>query len=237
MQLAALTPDVVTSLPVDRLALDLVRAMVVDSDPATFFHNRESVRRELENGPWAAAAGKTHHQAACAYEEAFAWLQHHGLVAPEPSQSGSDWFFITRRGRDVLADSEGLARLRAAERLNVDLHHLIAERVRAQYLLGEFELAALLALREVEIQVRKRAKATESDIGVKLMRHAFGEKGPLRNPKLDPGEATATMELFAGAIGVFKNPPSHRQVDFNDPTLASEVILLADLLLRMLDGA
>lgn len=44
------------------------------------------------------------------------------------------------------------------------------------------------------------------------------------------------MTLFRGAIGVSKNPVSHRQVDYADPTLASEVVLLADLLLRMLDG-
>jgi hypothetical protein len=43
------------------------------------------------------------------------------------------------------------------------------------------------------------------------------------------------MALFWGAIGVFKNPPSHRQVNYQDPTQAAEVILLADLLLRMLD--
>jgi hypothetical protein len=43
------------------------------------------------------------------------------------------------------------------------------------------------------------------------------------------------MNLFQGAIGVFKNPPSHRQVDYADPILASEVVLLADLLLRLLD--
>jgi hypothetical protein len=36
-------------------------------------------------------------------------------------------------------------------------------------------------------------------------------------------------------IGIVKNPSSHRQVDFDDPTLASEVVLLADLLLRLLD--
>jgi hypothetical protein len=45
------------------------------------------------------------------------------------------------------------------------------------------------------------------------------------------------MALFWGALGVFKNPPSHRQVEFDDPTLASEVIFLADLLLRLLDRA
>jgi hypothetical protein len=35
---------------------------------------------------------------------------------------------------------------------------------------------------------------------------------------------------------LFKNPSSHRQVDFADPTVASEIVLLADLLLRMLDA-
>ena len=43
------------------------------------------------------------------------------------------------------------------------------------------------------------------------------------------------MELFAGAIGTFKNPSSHRQVDYNDPTEASEIVMLADLLMRILD--
>jgi uncharacterized protein (TIGR02391 family) len=67
------------------------------------------------------------------------------------------------------------------------------------------------------------------------MREAFREGGKLANPDLDPGERVGVMELFAGAIGTFKNPPSHRQVDYADPTEASEVILLADLLMRLLD--
>jgi uncharacterized protein Ymh len=38
-----------------------------------------------------------------------------------------------------------------------------------------------------------------------------------------------------GWHGVFKNPSSHRQVTYDDATMASEIVLLADLLLRMLD--
>jgi uncharacterized protein (TIGR02391 family) len=70
------------------------------------------------------------------------------------------------------------------------------------------------------------------------MREAFkADGGPLADPNLDPGERVGVMELFAGAIGTFKNPPSHRQVDYSDPTEASEVVLLADLLMRLLDRA
>jgi len=48
-------------------------------------------------------------------------------------------------------------------------------------------------------------------------------------------EQVATMELFAGAIGAFKNPASHRIVCFDDLLEAAEVVQLADLLLRMLN--
>ena len=50
----------------------------------------------------------------------------------------------------------------------------------------------------------------------------------------DPGEAVAVMDLFKGSIGTFKNPSSHRRVDFSDATEPAEVVLLADLLLRLL---
>ena len=43
------------------------------------------------------------------------------------------------------------------------------------------------------------------------------------------------MALFRGAIGTFKNPSSHRIVNYDDPVLAAEVVLLADLLMRLLD--
>jgi uncharacterized protein (TIGR02391 family) len=92
------------------------------------------------------------------------------------------------------------------------------------------------ALREVEIRVRELANAPKSLLGVKLMQQAFSVNGsgPLLDTAADPGEQEAEMNLFKGAIGLFKNPTS-RAVSYDDPVVASDIILLADLLLRFLD--
>lgn len=170
-----------------------------------------------------------------AMQEAWDWLRTNNLLSfADPTQRGSDFAFVTRMGKAALEDG-GFSRIAAQRRLGVDMHPLIAGRVRQQFVLGEYELAAIAALREVEIRVRELAGASESDIGVRLIGEAFKPSGVLHDPSLDKGESEAIMALFRGAIGVFKNPSSHRQVEFDDPTEASEVILLADLLLRMLD--
>ena len=91
-------------------------------------------------------------------------------------------------------------------------------------------------MKQVEIRVRDLSKASAGDIGVPLIRQAFKpDGGPLADPKQEKGEQDATSSLFAGAIGTFKNPTSHRDVEYDDPTEASEIVLLGDLLLRMLD--
>jgi hypothetical protein len=72
-------------------------------------------------------------------------------------------------------------------------------------------------------------------IGCALMRDAFAPKnGVLSDAQAVPGEQTALMELFTGAIGYFKNPGSHREVE---PTAieAAESIMLASRLLRIVD--
>lgn len=228
MQLDSLTRDAVKQLTVDRRALEILRAICAGREqPPT--GNRRSHRLELEQHHW----GTRDLEAARAYEEAFDWLWSHGLVARDPTQDGPDWYFVTERGWHAAQD--GLAAMSAARRLDVELHPLIAERVRAQYLLGEYEAAAFLAMRQVEIRVRDLAEASADDIGVPLMKSAFRPGGPLADGNLEAGEQEATMALFWGALGVFKNPSSHRQVEFEDPTLASEVILFADLLLRLLE--
>ncbi|MFE3444948.1 TIGR02391 family protein [Nocardia sp. NPDC059180] len=59
------------------------------------------------------------------------------------------------------------------------------------------------------------------------------EGGPLTDPAAEGGEKTAMMDLFAGAIGAFKNPANHRTNQFDDAVEAAGLIQLADLLLKV----
>jgi uncharacterized protein (TIGR02391 family) len=221
--------DEAVELPVDDLALRLLH--LVDDGGQVHLLNRHDATwvGSWENHPGGEGAAFLH-----AIAEAWDWLASRLLIARRPGDKG-EFVFITRRGERVLAAKDGPALLRAEERIDVDLHPIIATRVRRQFLLGEYELAAIAAMRDVEIRVRKLSNAGEGDIGVPLTQSAFKEGGPLADPGLEPGERKATMALFWGALGVFKNPSSHRQVEYDDPTLAAEVVLLADLLLRILD--
>lgn len=167
--------------------------------------------------------------------EAWDWLAIHGLIARIPGSEG-EWSYVTSRGRELIDNPNALQTIQATERINIGLHQSIALRIRSQFLLGEYESAVFLAFREVEIRVRRMGAFPDRLLGVDLMHQAFNKTtGPLADKSLDGGEQQAIMDLFAGAIGSFKNPSSHRQVDYGDVTLASEAVLLADLLLRILD--
>ncbi|MBA2261965.1 MAG: TIGR02391 family protein [Solirubrobacterales bacterium] len=226
MNLSSLTEQLVLALPPDELALRVLRAITDGETARGFFFGKDRVITP------SGGHGREYQQR---LEEAFAWMQREVWIAKEPSQSSPNWFFVTRLGWTILQDPAGLERAQTDARLRVDLHPRLATRVRSQFLLGEYEAAAFLSMREVEITVREQANADAGDIGVALMKSAFAKDGPLTDAATEPGEQQARMALYWGAIGMFKNPSSHRQVDFDDPIIASEVILLADLLLRLLD--
>jgi uncharacterized protein (TIGR02391 family) len=105
------------------------------------------------------------------------------------------------------------------------------------FMRGEFDIAAFQAMKAVEVAVREAAGLSNSDIGVQLARKAFSmDDGPLTDLGAEPGERSARMELFKGAIGCYKNPHSHRDVDLDDPSEALEIILLANHLLRIVEA-
>ena len=68
------------------------------------------------------------------------------------------------------------------------------------------------------------------------MQNAFKEGGPLSDATAEKGEIVARMNLFAGAIGSYKNPHSHRNVALDDADETAEIIMLANHLLRIVDA-
>jgi uncharacterized protein (TIGR02391 family) len=168
-----------------------------------------------------------------AIAEAMAWLRAHGMIARSPNKSADAAIFVTRWGHEALG--KRLDDVRAVERLQEYVHPLLQQKVRRQFLLGEYENAIFVALKAVEVRVRKLGGYGDEVIGVDLMVRAFKPGGPLADPTAPAGEVEGTMMLFRGAYAVLRNPSGHREVSFDDVTEASEAVLTASLLMRMLD--
>jgi uncharacterized protein (TIGR02391 family) len=167
---------------------------------------------------------------------ALAWIESRGLVGPTAGMGNAQR--LTARGRELAADGQALKRLFAAERLAGKLDPALEAKVRLPFAAGDYETACFTAMKEVEVAVRNAGSFSNSMLGAPLMKAAFKiDGGPLADAGADRGEQVATMELFAGAIGAFKNPSSHRTVEFDDPVEAAETIQLADLLLRIVRRA
>lgn len=166
--------------------------------------------------------------------EAWAWLEREVMIAYRPQ---SEWIFITRRGKKYRT-AQDFKKYRAAALLPREILHpsLLAHVVPA-FLRGDYSGAIFQAFKEVEVYTREIAKFGNSDIGVDLMRKAFNvETGPLTNKYLVKAERQAESDLFAGAIGLNKNPNSHRRIDYSDPTEAAELIVMASHLLRKIEA-
>ena len=101
---------------------------------------------------------------------------------------------------------------------------------------GAYGPAVFEAYKQVEIAVRKAGGYAENDRGTDLMRRAFHvDSGNLTDQNQHTAEKQARSDLFAGAIGSYKNPGSHRDVEITAEE-AAELIIFASHLLRIVDS-
>jgi uncharacterized protein (TIGR02391 family) len=170
--------------------------------------------------------------------EAWQWLEREGLLVPEAGDPGNGpWRVLSRRAKSF-KDEQDFARYQTGQRLpRSSLHERIREKVWTAFMRTEFDVAVFQAMKAVEVAVREAAGLPASTIGVRLMREAFApSNGKLTDTAAESGEQSARMELFTGAIGSYKNPQSHRDVNLDSPEEAVEIIMLANHLLRIVDA-
>ena len=127
------------------------------------------------------------------------------MILPDPSQAHtSGWYILSRRARRFQSEAQfasyAVARMLPCEAL----HARIADKVWMAFMRGEFDVAVFQAMKAVEVAVRDAGELPDNLLGVKLMREAFRDNGPLADMSTEAGERVGRMELFAGAIGSYK---------------------------------
>jgi len=177
-------------------------------------------------------------EALLALAEAWNWLVIQGLLIPSMDSNGSNgWLRLSRRARELLDETAFKTYAGSLEFPKALLHPSIREEVWLDIVRGDPGTAVFKAFRAVEVAVRAAGKYPDTDIGMPLMRKAFDPKnGPLSDMSQPEGERESRAHLFAGAIGSFKNPISHREVTIEDIRVAQELVMLASHLLRIVDG-
>jgi uncharacterized protein (TIGR02391 family) len=166
--------------------------------------------------------------------EAWGRLQAAGLVMQAPGQALGNRT-VTTRGAAV-ASSSSFQEMAVRQRLSREmLHPALQGAVYDSFAAGHYDTAVRDASVVLEDAVRTAAGYGTGRIGVALMRDAFNPtSGPLADMAAPVAERERMAELFAGTIGVFKNPLSHRRVGNSDPAPVMEELMLICRLLRFI---
>lgn len=210
------------------------------------FGEKEFHPENLKGEIWGPAYGHQPHyprdrqsDVQLALSEAWAWLEANVLVVPalDSTNAGHGWRVLSRRARQFESKEDFDYFIKSQHLPREMIHPTIVERVWLSLLRGELDTAVFQAMKAVEIAVRDAAHFAKRDLGVPMIRKAFHpETGPLRDPNAESSEREALMHLFAGAIGSYKNPHSHRNVPLDNPPEAAEIVILASHLLRLVEG-
>jgi uncharacterized protein (TIGR02391 family) len=215
----------------DGLLLSCIAGRADNSDPiaSKFVYEDEIV------GLYPVGIGRTYQQRAAvdnALMESWQRLQSGGLIMQAPGQAPR-MMTLSAKGRaaacGVNFEEIAVRQMLRREMLHAELQGAVYE----NFASGNYDTAVRDAFVQVEIAVREKAKLATTLVGVKLMREAFNPNtGNLTDMTLPVPERERVADLFAGAIGTFKNPLSHRKVGYTDPAPVIEELLFASRLLR-----
>ena len=230
--------DVLISLSQEELA-EVVLRLASQASQSDITH-LQSLVAQIDGPPWGGGGYPENRrkEARLALAEAWNWLTVQGLLIPDPGINGNNGYMVlSRRARALLSEGTFKNYARSVAFPRSLLHPTIATEVWIDLARGDLETAVFKAFRAVEIAVREAGAFGDADIGVQLMRKAFDKSsGPLTDNSYPESERESLAHLFAGSIGSYKNPHSHRTVSITEASEAQEMIVLASHLLRIVDG-
>ncbi len=164
-------------------------------------------------------------------------LQRDSFIMNDPDQGSANFKILTDKGLAIAEQDVADIKLPSVDIENVLSRADLLNRVRNDFLDGDYDSAIFKAFKQVEEAVRAKAKQAPGVVGHNLMAAAFAPNGGvLKSPEAKTlDEEKALFFLFAGASGWFRNPTAHRTVGYQDPHDAAQILALANLLLDMLD--
>ncbi len=225
---------VLPTLDVDEIALLFVgylrREIAVSRHPNAGNAMNDASIEARENG----LSQQHADEVVAAVARGWQWLRNHLMLAPHPSQSSA--FEMLTPSADSLDVPGYLLEIRADDLLGgLVLDPDLTTDAMPSFRRGAYSTAVLAAYRRVEHRVRQTAGLGRGVTGRDVMFAAFNPGGPLADPALETSENQGRAQLFAGAIMAIRNEQGHHVVDIDDPQEAAELILFANLLLRILE--
>ena len=171
------------------------------------------MRQEIDSNPQIKYPNGYHEDVLLVIMEAWQCLLSEGFVAQKPNNlprymnpTSTTKYFVTRRGKEIETLDDFQSYRKADLLRKHQLHPTIAEKVWSIFSQGSYSTAVLEAFKQVEIAVRKGGGFPEKNYGVPLMGMAFDDKkGRLTDMSQHEAERKGKCNLFAGAIGLYKN--------------------------------
>ncbi len=154
------------------------------------------------------------------------------LIFADDANGQNGWRCVSPEARDLIRDNRLEEMIAGTQLPTAVFHPRISAVSELDFMRGEWDVAVFRAYRELEVVVRELGGFGAEDIGARLMRSAFkAGTGPLADRGIPEGEQESIAHLFAGAVGRFKNPHSHRHHIIADANAAYRILVICSQLM------